>query len=381
MEALNIGMISFAFHRANGQGLVNCEIAAAALTRGHRVTLFCQDVDPVLAVTPGVEVVRLTAGKLPTQLLRDQAMALQATLAVAKRRHRLDLVMTNGFCMWGRSDVNAVHFLHRTWASSPNHPWRLKRNADSAYRWLYSMANCRFERHSFEHSRHIVAVSEPLRQEVIELGLSSARVSTIDNGVDLSRFRPGPAERERFGLPSNVPMGIFVGDIRTSRKNLDSVLKALVDVPGVHLAVVGKAEGSMFPAMAAQLGVANRCHFVGVLKPDDVAAAFRSADFFIFPSRYETSGLVLLEAAATGLPIITARSVGGAGIFAPDAALIADDPEDVVWLTNAMIRLRDDRALAARLARSAKAIAERQTWAAATARYLDLLGLLASFGD
>ena len=115
----------------------------------------------------------------------------------------------------------------------------------------------------------------------------------------------------------------------------------------------------------------------GSSSPDDVAAAFRSTDFFIFPSRYETSGLVLLEAAATGLPVITARSVGGAGIFAPDGALIADDPEDVVWLTNAMIRLRDDPQLAADLARAAQAIAERQTWAAATARYLDLFERLA----
>jgi glycosyltransferase involved in cell wall biosynthesis len=374
---LNIGMISFAFHRTNGQGLVNCEIATAALARGHRVTLFCEEVDPDLAAMPGVEVVKLTAGKLPSQLLRDQALALQATLAVAKRRHRLDLVVTNGFCMWGGSDVNAVHFLHRSWARSPNHPWRLKRTPDSAYRWLYSLANCWFEHHSFKRSRHIVAVSEPLRREVIELGLAPDRVSTIHNGVDLARFRPGPPERERFGLPSCVPTGIFVGDIQTSRKNLDSVLKALAHVPGVHLAIVGKAEGSMFPAMAERLGVAERCHFIGFLKPDDVAAAFRSTDFFIFPSRYETSGLVLLEAAATGLPVITARSVGGAGIFAPDGALIADDPEDVVWLTNAMIRLRDDPRLAADLARAAQAIAERQTWSAATARYLDLFERLA----
>ena len=67
---LNIGMVSFAFHRQNGQGLVNCEIAAAALARGHRVTLFCEEADPALAAHPGVEVVRLKAWKLPTQLLR-----------------------------------------------------------------------------------------------------------------------------------------------------------------------------------------------------------------------------------------------------------------------------------------------------------------------
>ncbi len=380
-RSLHIGMISFAFHRANGQGLVNCEIATAALARGHRVTLFCEDADPVLAAHPGVDVVKLGGGKLPTQLLRDQAMALQATLAVAKRRRDLDIVATNGFCMWGRSDVNAVHFLHRTWAESPNHPWRLKKTPDSAYRRLYSLANCWFERHSFERSRHIVAVSEPLRQEVIGLGLPAERVSTVYNGVDLARFRPGPPERARFGLPEGVPMGIFVGDIQTSRKNLDSVLKALADVPGVHLAIVGTVEGSMFPAMAERLGVADRCHFIGFMTQDDVAAAFRSTDFFVFPSRYETSGLVLLEAAATGLPLITARSVGGAGIFAPDAALISSDPEDVGFLTKSMLRLRDDPQLAVDLSRAAQAIAERQTWAAATQRYLDLFERLADSGS
>ena len=369
---LNIGMVSFAFHRANGQGLVNCEIAAAALARGHRVTLFCEEADPALAAHPGVEVVRLKAWKLPTQLLRDQALALQATAAVARRRRRLDLVVTNGFCMWGRSDVNAVHFLHRTWTRSPNHPWRLKRSPDSAYRWLYSQANCLFERHALARSGRIVAVSDPLRDEVIGMGFPPDRVVTIHNGVDLSRFRPGPGDRARFGLPEGVPTGIFVGDIQTSRKNLDSVLKALAVTPGVHLAVVGTAEGSAFPAMAERLGVGDRCHFLGFMRPDGVAAAFRSADFFIFPSRYETSGLVLLEAAATGLPVITAASVGAAGIFAPDAALISPDPEDVAWLARAMARLRDDPDLARSLGRAALEVAGRQTWDVATSSYLEV---------
>ena len=216
-----------------------------------------------------------------------------------------------------------------------------------------------------------------LRDEVIGMGFPPDRVVTIHNGVDLSRFRPGPGDRARFGLPEGVPTGIFVGDIQTSRKNLDSVLKALAVTPGVHLAVVGKAEGSAFPAMAERLGVADRCHFIGFMTQDDVAAAFRSTDFFVFPSRYETSGLVLLEAAATGLPLITARSVGGAGIFAPDGALISSDPEDVAFLTKSMLRLRDDPQLAVDLSRAAQAIAERQTWAAATQRYLDLFERLA----
>jgi len=197
---MNIGMISFAFDRSNGQGLVNCKVATAALRRGHRVTLFCTTVDPELAGNPGVTVVRLKDWKLPSQLLRDQVLALQTTLEVARRRHELDLVVANGFCTWGRSDINSIHFLHHSWLESPSHPWHIRRTLDSAYRGLYNAANRLFERHAFKRANHIVTVSEPLRQDILALGFSPGQVTTIYNGVDIDQFRPGPSERERFGL-------------------------------------------------------------------------------------------------------------------------------------------------------------------------------------
>ena len=58
---MNIGIVSFAFDRSNGQGLVNCKVASAALRQGHRVTLFCNTVDPELAASPGVTVVQLNS--------------------------------------------------------------------------------------------------------------------------------------------------------------------------------------------------------------------------------------------------------------------------------------------------------------------------------
>ena len=375
---MNIGIISFAFDRENGQGLVNCEVAAAALRRGHHVTLFCVTVDPELAASPNVTVVPLGTCKLPSQLFRDQVLALRATLAVARRRHELDLVVCNGYVMWGRSDINSVHFLHHSWLASPSHPWRIRRTLDSAYRWLYSAANCLLERHALNRTEHIITVSERVRQDILALGDSPGKVTTIYNGVDIAQFRPGPSERERFGLPKDRTIGIFVGDIRTYRKNLDSVLKALVRVPDMHLVILGNLEGSPFPALANSLGVADRCHFLGFFNLDVLPTLFRSANFFVFPSRYEVCSLVLLQAAAIGLPIITARPAGGAELFAPDAALIGDDPEDIDWLADAMTRLRDDPELAARLGRSAQTIAERQTWAAATAHYLDIFEQIAS---
>jgi hypothetical protein len=124
------------------------------------VTLFCTTVDPELAANPCVTVVPLNDWKLPSQLLRDQVLALRTTLEVARRRHQLDLIVTNGFCMWGRSDINSVHFLHHSWLDSPSHPWRIRRTLDSAYHGLYSAANCLFERHAFNRTKHIITVSE-----------------------------------------------------------------------------------------------------------------------------------------------------------------------------------------------------------------------------
>ena len=118
--------------------------------------------------------------------------------------------------------------------------------------------------------------------------------------------------------------------------------------------------------------MADRCHFLGFFRLDILPALYRSADFFVFPSRYEVCSLVLLQAAGTGLPIITVRTAGGAEMLAPDAALIGDDPEDIDWLATAMMRLQKEPEMAKRLGETARTVAERHSWAGATDRYLEM---------
>lgn len=222
----------------------------------------------------------------------------------------------------------------------------------------------------YRDTRRIVAVSAQVRQELLAIGVPPEHVSVILNGVDLTEFAPGVEDREALGLPPGVSLALFVGDIRTPRKNLDTVLRALTDVPGLHLAVVGSPEGSPFPRLADELGVASRTHFLGYRR--DVARIMRASDLFVFPSRYEACSLVLLEALASGLPVVTARTAGGAEIVTPECGVVLTDPVDVAGLTAHLCRLVADGDLRRAMGRAARAAAEAHSWRGMADQYLAL---------
>ncbi|MBU2613223.1 glycosyltransferase family 4 protein [Patescibacteria group bacterium] len=128
-------------------------------------------------------------------------------------------------------------------------------------------------------------------------------------GVDEIRFSPGLPERERFGLPVDVPVILFVGGMDTPHafKGVDVLLRAAVRMPEAHLLLVG--DGVLrkgYEKLAARIGITSRCHFAGSVQDDGLVAAYRSADVFAFPSisSAEAFGLVAVEAHACGLPVV-----------------------------------------------------------------------------
>jgi len=369
---MRFGIITARIGTNDGQGRVNREIAAEALRQGHEVVLFSEQVDQYVAAQEGVSAVLVPPPAwLPSRLLRDQVFALRSYACVRSENNRCHALLANGFVSWAGCDVNAVHFVHRSWAKSKWHPWRLRKDARSLYAMTYSRVNTALERIAFRHARRVVAVSNQVRQELLEMGLAPERVTAIANGVDCQEFRPGPGARERFGLPAGVVIGIFAGDLRSPRKNLETVLRAAAGVPDLHIAVAGRAEGTPYPALAQSLGIADRVHFLGFQR--DMPALMRSVDLLVFPSRYEGFSLVFLEALASGLPVVTARSTGGAEIIAPDVGVVLDDCEDAAALAAALRQLVADEGRRASMSIRARAVAEAHSWQVTAARYLDLL--------
>lgn len=178
------------------------------------------------------------------------------------------------------------------------------------------------ERRLFEHPdlRAVIVNSEMVRSEILaRFRIPEDRIHTIYNGVDLERFHPasrlttGAQLRSRSGLGDDLPVVLFVGS-GFERKGLKHLLHALSETEGnARLWVVGKGKTGHYKKLAKKLGIADRTVFWG--PQQDVARFFATADIFALPTLYDPFPTVVLEAMASGLPVITTKNCGAAEII------------------------------------------------------------------
>ncbi|MBD2496475.1 glycosyltransferase family 4 protein [Nostoc sp. FACHB-280] len=367
---MKLCIVTHKVKKGDGQGRVNYEVAQEAIARGHQLTLLASEVAPEIEQNSKVNWIKISVDNYPSEFIRNFIFSYKSAAWLQKNRSQIDLLKINGAITNITADVNAVHFVHSSWLRSPVHISRIRRDAYGFYQWLYTALNARWEKQAFQRAKVVVAVSEKVAQELIKIGVPRDRIRVIVNGVDLQEFTPGVVSRQKLNLPENVNLGLFAGDIRTPRKNLDSVLQALVKVPDLHLAVVGSTDGSPFPQLAADLGISERVHFLGYRR--DIAEIMRAVDLFVFPSRYEACTLVLLEALASGLPVITATATGGAELVTPECGIVLPDSDDVEALAAALSSLVSDRTLMQQMGQAARAVAQQYSWSTMAQTYMDL---------
>ena len=339
-------------------------------SRQHHITLLSSNVEPELQQHSQVTWIDISVKRWPTQLISNLIFSWRSTVWLQKHRADFDLVQAYGTVTAAATDVNTVQFVHSGWLRSPVHPWRLRRDIYGAYQWLYNALNAYWEKKTLCQAKIVVAVSQKIKQELIDLGVPKERIQVILNGVDLQEFFSEYVDRDQLGLPEKVTLALFVGDIRTPRKNLATVLNALPQVPDLHLVVVGATERSPYPELAVKLGLDNRVHFLGYRR--DVSKIMKAVDLFVFPSRYEPFGMVVSEAMASGLPIITTVTTGAAEIVTREGGIILSDSEDVQALTEALGKLASDRELRQQMGKVGRAIAQQHSWDSKTKSYLDL---------
>ncbi|BAZ17312.1 group 1 glycosyl transferase [Calothrix sp. NIES-4071] len=357
--------------KGDGQGRVNYEIVCEAIRRGHQVTLVTRKLASELQEHKLVNWIHFDVEKFPTALIQEMLFSVFSAAWLYKHRSEFDLVQTCGAVTSFPASVNACHFVHTSWRRSPVHTARINRSFYGVYHWIYSILNADWEKKAFEQAKVSIAVSEKVKQELIDdLGIKSERIKVIHNGVDTKEFFPEVVDRQQLGLPEALDLGLFVGDIRTNRKNLDTVLKATAKVPSLHLVVVGDTEGSPYLEMAENLGLSDRVYFTGFRR--DVAQIMRAVDFFVLPSRYEACTLVLLEAMASGLPVITAITAGGAELVTKESGFVLSNSDDVDGLAGAFTTLIEDKELRDRMSKSARMVAQDNTWISKAQCYVDL---------
>lgn len=208
--------------------------------------------------------------------------------------------------------------------------------------------------------------SEMVRDELrARHGVPDARLAVVWNGVDLARFRPAlrDSERERvraeLGADAERIVWLLAGS-ELHRKGLDTALRAIAagGPRDAELWVCGRDRPEPWRAAAAALGLGARVRFLGARS--DLERLYAAADALFLPTRYDAFANVCLEAAASGLPVLTSGA-NGAARFLGDAALAVEDPEDAGGFAKALDALADP-ALRARLGARARARAETRSW-------------------
>jgi glycosyltransferase involved in cell wall biosynthesis len=378
---MRICIVTHTLVTTDGQGRINYEIVRHLARNGHTFVLVSTVIDPALSALPGVAWHHVPLpGRLPTALLKYAVFARRAR-KVVDANGPYDILQVNGDIVAGDSDVNVAMFVHSNWIKSPFHTNFSTGGLRGLYQQLFTKLHARAERKAFARTRCAVALSGLVKESLVaDLGLPAEKIEVIMPGVDVKQFRPlQPGEPNRLrelvgGSPEDFLL-IFAGDLISNRKNVDLVLQAVSKVPGTRLVCAGNNATSPYPAVAKELGIADRVHFIG--KRTDLEFLFRGANCFAFPSHYDTFALVLTEAMASGLAVITAPSVGASSFVKPDiSGIILRDSRDLDGLVSALGRMVRDRAYAAQLGKAARAATEAWTWADMAGRYEELYSRL-----
>lgn len=160
-----------------------------------------------------------------------------------------------------------------------------------------------------EASHHIL-VSDPADERQIQTSLPGSNISFLRRGIDKTLFSPTKRDRiwlrERYGVSIDLPVLMFAGRVDESKRVLTVAIAArrLID-EGQELQVVIAGEGSEKAAIADMLG--DQVTLTGNVAQSDLAKLMASADIFVFPSESEIVGNVVIEAKASGLPVIVTR--------------------------------------------------------------------------
>jgi UDP-glucose:(heptosyl)LPS alpha-1,3-glucosyltransferase len=219
------------------------------------------------------------------------------------------------------------------------------------------------ERRQYAADGHtmVLAVSDLSRQEILETypAMPAGRVAVLHYGVDVERFHParratdGVAIRAELGLGVEQPVVLLVGS-GFRRKGVDVLTEIWRREPpgGAALVVVGDDQ-SLAQRTRAATSLAGPVRFTGPRR--DVERMYAAADLFALPSLHEGCPVAILEALASGLPVVTSRATGAPELLpGPLAELLVDDPRDVAAVA-ARIRLGLDPVRRATLVAAARA--------------------------
>jgi glycosyltransferase involved in cell wall biosynthesis len=322
---------------------------------GHAAVVFCPGPGP--SSVSGATVVR--AAGLPFPLYPELQLTLRSSRMVGTlRAWRPDIVHLAGPALLGAQGLRVARLLGLPavghfqtnlplYARHYGLPWL----SVPAWRYLARL-----------HNRCVrtYAPSGPVAVECRTNGLE--RVSVLQRGVDVAAFSPrfrSDAVRRGWGVLPGQVVFLYAGRL-APEKNLLRLAELTQALPDSRLVVVG--DGPYRSTLERRLG--GTVTFTGYLHGEELAAAYASADVFAFPSLTETFGLVVLEAMASGLPVLAMRAGGVPDSVADgQTGMLSDPAMPESWVQGAR-RFAESPELRRAMGKRGRAAAQVRTWEA-----------------
>ena len=364
---------------SGGMNVYIREFVSSLTQAGVRCDVFVRhwddSLDPIVEVEPGFRVIHVPAG--PAEMSKEELPGI-----------------VDEFTSWMREwlEREPVDVLHANYWLSGVVGHQLKHQLNlPLVTTFHTLARVKAEQGDREPQRRIdaeirvvacsdvlVANAEQERQQLIELYEAEPnRIEIVAPGVDRAFFSPGskPHAKDAIGHHDG-PIVLFVGRIQPL-KGVDIAVQslALLDNKEAVLMIVGGASGSdgdsevaRIDAMIDHLGVCDRVRFVEPQPHFALSTYYRAADVLVMPSRSESFGLVALEAAACGTPVVAA-SVGGLRTLVDDGRTgYLIDERDASQYAEAIDRVLADPVHAAALGAAGAQQASRYPWSGLAAR-------------
>jgi glycosyltransferase involved in cell wall biosynthesis len=213
----------------------------------------------------------------------------------------------------------------------------------------------------------VVAPSAGVRDVLQKLGVT-AHIEVVPNGVDLSPFSSqfAPVERSEFGFNENDTLLVYTGRLGPE-KNLPFLLRAFAGIAksyeDISLLIVGDGpEYDNLVDRVQYMSIADRVHFTGLVPYDELPRYLATADAFVTASVTEVHPLSVIEAQATGLPVLGIRSPGVSDTVKDGETGIIAQEEDLALFTAKMVRLVTDRESLVRMGAEARKSAQAYSY-------------------
>jgi UDP-glucose:(heptosyl)LPS alpha-1,3-glucosyltransferase len=361
---MDIALVFPGCHRRGGVERLVYEVARH-FAKLHEVTVYAVEFED-----QGLELIRRQRVHIPAAPRAARPAVFARAVRKSLEGHDHDHLIS-----FGVGDVDADVL----WVSSVHRAWLERRDVSSSDR-LRSSPLRRYllrhqillamERRYFTRPRDSLAVvvADRVAADIERLyGFPRERTVTVHNGFDPDEFNPALASAHRMkmraelGIPADAIVLLLAAN-ELARKGLPVLLEAVAMVgdPQLHVLLVGRTRPTPYMSRVTDLGISERFHYGG--SRSDMGRIYAASDMFVLPTRYEAFCIAVVEALASGLPVITTDVPGAGDLVVEDVnGRLQRDPADAGELA-ALLKAATHDNRYRRWAARAAATVEDHTW-------------------